>query len=111
MAGVLDITIEAGASSRLALTLRDDEITPTNITGWAFYSQVRDSRDNALLAEAEVESRVDVLGQVALVFTASDTENLETIDGVYDVLAVLPSGDRERILEGTAKVTKRVTVH
>jgi hypothetical protein len=107
---IAEYKVKAGVTNRIAMTLRDDDsVTPTNITGWTFASQIRDPRTDALLVQARVESRNDVQGQVTLVFDAADTETLETLEAVYDVIAVLPNGDRVDLLEGTANITARIT--
>lgn len=108
-AGTSDIVIEAGADSRISLTLKSEDGAPINISGWDFRCQVRNPITRSLYAEAVVATRSDLGGAVTLRFPPAETASLPSKELAYDVLAIPPGTDPVRIIEGMATIKARIT--
>lgn len=110
-AGQSDILIEAGADSRVEITLKTKTGTPIDITGWDFRCQIRNPITRALAAEAVIDNRTDAQGSVVLRFPPDQTQDLPSKEMAYDVLAIPAEAgsDPIRIIEGVAYVKSRVT--
>lgn len=118
-AGVLDLVIEQGVSFGMALTIKDANDTPVNITGYTFAGAIKESAQDS----SPVESFTFVLtdpgnGVVTVSLTDEETSGLpatgdvydEYTGYVYDIEMTDLSGNVTRILNGEISVSPEVTV-
>lgn len=112
LAGLLDITIEQGATFNLIMTYQDENGDPINLTGMTARMQLRRQASSAetLINLTTENGRITlggVAGTIALSVSATDTAAL-TGSGVYD-FELVNGPVVNRLLEGSFKVCNEVT--
>lgn len=112
LAGLLNITIEQGATFSLILNYEDENGLPINLTGMTARMQLRrqtntmiillglTTEDNSIVITPET-------GEIAIFIDAGDTATL-TGSGQYD-LELINGPVVNRLLEGTFKICNEVT--
>ena len=118
-AAKFDLKIEAGATFKLALTVRQGatQASPAmNLTGWEPRMQVRPFAGAlaVLLDCRPTNGRLQLTdaanGAVLLTIPADDTARLDAAGGVYDLLIRnTGTGEVRRLLQGVVTVDPAVT--
>lgn len=115
-AGKYNFTIEQGATWRREIQVQDESDNPVNLTGHIVRMQLRTAHAarTALITLTTVSPAhgitVDALtGTITLELTDEETAILPPRELVYDVEIENPSGEVQRILQGTATVDPEVT--
>jgi hypothetical protein len=112
-----DITIEQGATWRLALTwMQPDGVTAYDLTGCTARMQVRSAHGTDILID--LDSLVGADGQIVLggasgglsiSIAPAATERLNVRKAKYDLVLQLPTGDVDRLLEGKVTISPSIT--
>ena len=113
-AGYHHFIIEQGATFGQTLTLFDSSNTVINLTGFTGAMSLKeapDATDNViqLLTSNGRMTLGGIAGTVTLLISASDTSNLTTDDGVYDLEITSGAGVVTRLIEGTYSVRRNIT--
>jgi hypothetical protein len=112
-----DITIEQGATWRLALTwMQPDGVTAYDLTGCKARMQVRSAHGTDILIDLTDEAGADgqivlggALGDIAIRIAPVASERLNVRKAQYDLVLQLASGDVERLLQGKVAVKPSIT--
>lgn len=112
LAGLLDITIEQGATFNLEFLYQDQNGDPIDLTGMTARMQLRRqfNSPDALLNMTTENGRISLSGTsgtITLNISATDTASL-TGSGVYD-LELVNGPVVNRILEGSYSICPEVT--
>lgn len=112
LAGLLNITIEQGATYALSFIYQDENGQPINLTGMTARMQLRRqfASDVALLSLTTENGRITITpleGKITLSISATDTALL-TGSGVYD-LELVNGPTVSRLLEGSFNICNEVT--
>lgn len=112
-AGTYHIKIEQGATFSLTLTYKDSNDAAIDLTNYTARMQLRRRiNDTTTLLEATTENGRIALGgaagTVVITVLATDTANLDPVDGVYD-LEIISGTAVTRLLGGTFDVSPEVT--
>jgi hypothetical protein len=113
-AGILDFTIEQGATFRRVLTWQDPNNTPINLTGYTARMHCREhvSATASFLELTNANSRISingVAGQLTLLVDAATTAALTANSGVYDLEVESADGEVTRLLQGNLIIERNVT--
>lgn len=113
-AGILNLTIEQGATYRNTLTWKDASGSLVNLTGATAKMQIRPDYGNAtVLHQLDTNNGGITLGgtagTVALYIAAADTAGFTWTSGVYDLDVTLSNGDVVRLVQGGVGVSPEVT--
>lgn len=114
-AGKYNFEIEAGATFTRTITYKDSEDTAIDLTGADVRMQIRDSygEGDPLVSLSSPSSGITFTsntGEFVITITATQTDNLNVRQGVYDIEIEYQSGTVERVLEGRVKVSPQVTL-
>lgn len=106
--------VEQGATFRRRLTLKNDDGTLIDLSGYSARMQVRKTGESAspLISLTTENGRISIdgsAGTVTLLLTAIETETLLADAYIYDLELVSPVGDVQRLLEGRFVVSRNVT--
>lgn len=113
--GILNITINQGASWDLTLTWKTgDPSTLVNLTGYTARMQIRKKHSAYEIAATLTTQNGKIvlggaLGTIALALTATETSALIAGKYVYDLELVSSSGYVTRLVEGSVRVSPEVT--
>ena len=112
LAGLLDITIEQGATFNLVFIYQDQNGDPINLTGMTARMQLRRqfNSPDALLSLTTENGRISLggtNGTITLNVGANETANLSG-SGVYDI-ELVNGPVVKRILEGSYSICPEVT--
>ena len=113
-AGFYHFIIEAGATFKHTLTLKDSSDTVINLTGYSAEMDLRKNQDDSseIITLTVANSRVTMggaAGTIVLEFSATDTASLSVGDGVYDIKLTDSNGKVDRVLEGTYSIRGNVS--
>jgi len=113
-AAKLDLTIEQGATFRKAFTLKNsDTLIAIDLTGWTIEAKIRKRfADAAALVTftVAISNQGTNPGEFTMSLTATQTSALPYDDKwYYDVEALKPDTDKDRILQGRVTVSPEVT--
>ena len=117
-AGVLDLTIEQGVDFGMAMTIKDANDTPINITGYTFRGKIKESAQDSSPVEEFTFALTDPgNGVVTVSLTAAETAAItatgdvydEYTPYVYDIEMVDLSSKVTRLLNGEVTVSPEVT--
>ncbi len=106
--------VEQGATFRRRLTLKNDDGTAIDLSGYTARMQVRTTANAAsiVISLTTENSRIAVdgaAGTVTLILTPAETDALPADAYVYDLELVSGTGDVQRLLEGRFVVSRNVT--
>ena len=109
----LDLTFPQGATWKLALTWRDSDNDPVNLSGYTAAMQIRRRASAPVVLSAATGGAGitlgGVAGTVAVTFPATDTDDVKSGRYVYDLELTSAGGEVTRLIEGTVTVTPEVT--
>lgn len=88
-----ELIIEAGADSPFGLLWKENGVG-VDVTDWEITCPVADARTGAFLFEGTVETPATPVGTINVTFPASLTNALPNTPCVYEVFAILPSGQK-----------------
>lgn len=110
-AGTWDIYIEKGAQFRRVLTVRNDDDTLLNFTGYTARLQVRGRAvaDDLLADWSDKLTLGGSAGTITLLLTDDETGALEWSRGVHALEIESGSGETTRLLEGSVTLSPEVT--
>lgn len=110
MALVQALYIDQGADFSTGITLYSDNgITPLNLTGYTFSSQMRKSYASSTSTTFTVTVPYPLTGQVILSLTAVQTGALKAGRYLYDIEMVDAQTYRSRPVEGIIIVSPQIT--
>jgi hypothetical protein len=110
MALVQALYIDQGADFSTGITLYSDNgITPLNLTGYAFTSQMRKSYTSSSATTFVCTVPNPTTGQVILTLTANQTGALKAGRYLYDIEMVDVTTYRTRPVEGVVIVSPQIT--
>jgi hypothetical protein len=110
MALVQALYIDQGADFSTGITLYSDNgITPLNLTGYAFTSQMRKSYASSTATTFACTVPNPTTGQVILTLTANQTGALKAGRYLYDIEMVDVTTYRTRPVEGVVIVSPQIT--
>lgn len=112
LAGLLDLSIEQGATFNLIMTYQDENGDPIDLTGMTARMQLRRQALSQLplISLTTENGRITlggVTGEIILNISATDTEEL-TGSGQYD-LELVNGPTVNRLIEGSFKICDEVT--
>uniref|UniRef100_A0A6M3L3X6 Putative tail protein n=1 Tax=viral metagenome TaxID=1070528 RepID=A0A6M3L3X6_9ZZZZ len=115
-AGDLDFVMEQGGTFSRTFTYVDADSVAVVLTGYTIEMKIREIHESStvlLTATTEADARFvlsdPTAGEFTLTISATDTAALTFIQAVYDIKLTSPTGNVERLLEGSIKLTKQVT--
>lgn len=123
-AGIYNMRIEQGASFELLLTLKDSLGASIDLTGRTFEGELKKTSSDVAVAavfsfEILDQTIVPNLGKVKVKMSAATTTaivvpTLKTparheLVCIYDIKMLLPGGEVDRVLQGTATVSGAIT--
>jgi hypothetical protein len=113
-AGYHHFIIEQGATFGQTLTLKDSAGTLINLTGFTGGMSLKESPDATatVITLTSSNGRMTLggnAGTVQLLITATDTANLESDDGVFDLEIISGAGVVTRLIEGTYSIRRNIT--
>ena len=113
-AGYHHFIIEQGATFGQTLTLYDSSNTLINLTGFTGAMSLKESPDSDtnVITLTSDNGRITLggtSGTVQLLISASDTANLTTDDGVFDLEITSGAAVVTRLIEGTYSVRRNIT--
>jgi len=112
-AGTYHFTIEQGSTFTRVITYKDASGSLVNLSAHTALMHLRKKVDDSstILELSTANGRITlggVAGTVTITISASDTANLDAVEGVYDLELI--NGDViEKLLAGTFTVKKEVT--
>lgn len=110
MALVQALYIDQGADFSTGITLyADNGITPLNLTGYTFTSQMRKSYTSSTATTFVCSIPFPLTGQVILTLTATQTGALKAGRYLYDIEMVDTTTYRTRPVEGVVIVSPQIT--
>jgi hypothetical protein len=110
MALVQTLYIDQGADFQTGITLyADNGITPLNLTGYSFTSQLRKSYASSTATTFTCTIPLPTTGQVVLSLSAAQTGALKSGRYLYDIEMVDTSNFRTRPVEGVIIVSPQIT--
>ena len=81
------------------MTLKNEDQTPIVLTGMTFECKIRRSKNEPVLASADCDIIDELMGQVRIRFTASQTNSLPDVEKLEsDVVAFYANDTSKRIL-------------
>lgn len=111
-AGILDFTIEQGATFNLLLTWKIDEV-PVNLSGYTARLQARvDIEETDTILSLTTGAGITLggsAGTISLNQTATQTAVLPNGEYVYDLELIAGNGTVTRLVQGQLSVSAEVT--
>ena len=113
-AGVLNLTIEQGATFKQALLVQAPGGMPMDLAGATARMQLRPSvaSDTVLLELTTANGRLTIdaaQGRIDMLVQATETNTLPAAAAVYDLELELSTGEVLRLVRGTVQVVQGVT--
>lgn len=115
MVAKYNFTIYQGETFDKTLTWKTgDPKNPVDLTGYTARMQIRKKYGSSILLELTTEnSRISLgttAGTIQIIISASDTAAIDWSSAIYDLELISGSGIVKRLLQGTIKVSREVTV-
>lgn len=109
-APIYNLEINQGETFSIGLLFKDATNTAINLTTATILSQIRPTAEsNKILASFTITKDTGVPGRAVLSLSASQTQQLDFTDAVYDVLLTLASSTKLRAVQGKVTLSKQVT--
>lgn len=110
-AGVRDISIDRYATFRRVMTLKNEDDTAINLTGYGAAMQVRERpEDTEPLADwSDKLTLGGSAGTITLVISDEETSTLDFDQARFDIVLEQPNGEKFRLLEGSVVVNQGIT--
>lgn len=109
MATVSNLFIDQGSDFSAIVTLKNQNGTPINLTGFTVASQFRKSYQSSSFTAFTVTVHNAEQGKVKLQLPAATSSLLQAGRYLYDVEITSPIGERKRALEGIIVLTPEIT--
>jgi hypothetical protein len=110
--GAYDLVLYRGDHRVLPLAFEDDQEPPQphDLTGLTWHAQIRDTPNSADVRANFAVSVVDALnGEIEVILTAAEAENLTELAGVWDLQSTDPEGVVQTWVAGSVAVLFDVT--
>ena len=82
----LNLVVERGTRTTLAVTIKEDANTPEDITGATFAAQITNPATGEVLVEGEIDVLDAEAGEISVTFPPEATPEREEIAAIYSVL-------------------------
>ena len=109
MATVSNLFIDQGSDFSAIVTLKNQNGTPINLTGFTVASQFRKTYQSSSFTAFTVTVHNAEQGKVKLQLPAATSSLLQAGRYLYDVEITSPIGERKRALEGIIVLTPEIT--
>ena len=109
MAVKANLIMDQGATFNTTINVTDANGNTIVLSGYSGYAQMKRAYSSINVAATFVVNIFSTNGQIQLTMNAATTANLWPGRYVYDVLAIDPSNNFVRIVEGELTVTPQVT--
>lgn len=109
MATISNLYIDQGTDFSAIVSLKNQDGTPINLTGYTVASQFRKSYRSSSAVDFIATVYDATAGKVKLRLTASSTSSLTPGRFLYDVEVTSPIGEKRRALEGIIVLTPEIT--
>ena len=109
MASVSNLYVDQGTDFSAIVTLKNQDGTTLNLTGFTVASQFRKSYQSSSSTNFTVTIYNAVQGKIRMQLPAATTSALLPGRYLYDVEITSPSNERKRALEGILVLTPEIT--
>ncbi len=113
-AGVYNLLIQQGATFVKKLRWTDSAGTPKDLTGWKAKLHIRYNTEDVdppiiNLTTENGGLTLNSYGTVIIKISETVTKGITWDDAVYDLFVIQPSGQTDKLLQGTVQVALAVT--
>ena len=113
-AATYDLNIEQGVHFTDTLILKDDQNAVIDLTGYTAAMQIRPYKSSSVVLVDGTSSNgvlviTPALGKIEIVLTEEQTSGLIYTESVYDLYLYDNTNKPTRLIEGTVRVSLRVT--
>lgn len=109
MATVANLFIDQGTDFSANVSLRNQDGTPINLSGYTVASQFRKSYQSSTAVNFTVTIVSPSEGKIELSLNDTATSGIRAGRYLYDVEITSPAGVRKRALEGIVVITPEIT--
>ena len=109
MATVSNLYVDQGTDFSAIVTLKNQDGTTLNLTGFTIASQFRKSYQSSSATSFNVTIYNAAAGQIRIQLAAATSSALLPGRYLYDVELTSPSNERKRALEGIVVLTPEIT--
>jgi len=109
MATVSNLFIDQGSDFTVVVTLKSQEGTVLNLTGYTLQSQFRKSYQSSAYTSFTTSIENAILGKIRLSLPASASSSIKAGRYLYDVEVTSPTGAKKRALEGIVVISPEIT--
>lgn len=109
MATISNLYIDQGSDFSAIVTLKNQDGTPINLTGFTLKSQLRKSYQSSSAVDFNVSIYNASEGKIKMQLPASSSSGLIAGRYLYDVEITSPTNERKRALEGIVVLTPEIT--
>lgn len=109
MATVSNLYIDQGTDFSAIVTLKNQDGTAINLTGFTLASQFRKSYQSSSSTNFTVTLYNAAIGKIRMQLPAATSSALTPGRYLYDVEITSPTGERKRALEGIVVLTPEIT--
>ncbi len=110
MSSYVELQMEQGATFTYALSIKDNNGSPVDLTSLTVSSQMRKSYYSANSVALTCTSATPNTGNVTITLSSANTANVDVVKYVFDVRLVdTAAGTQQRIVDGIIQVTPSVT--
>lgn len=109
MATVSNLYIDQGSDFSAIVTLKNQDGSVINLTGYALAAQFRKSYQSSSATNFIVSAYDATAGKIRLQLSASSSSAVAAGRYLYDVEITSPTGERKRALEGIVVITPEIT--
>jgi hypothetical protein len=109
MATVSNLFIDQGSDFSVIVTLKNQDGTPINLTGYTLASQFRKSYQSSAYTPFATSIENAALGKIKLALLGATSSGVKAGRYLYDVETTSGSGIRKRALEGIVVLSPEIT--
>lgn len=106
----INLTIEQGADYDVDFTIRNDDGTPLNLTGYTAESVVKKHSSSVSSYPFNVTFINRAAGEIAISMASTTTSTLSEGRYLYDVVLTSPNNFKSRVIQGSVLVIPGVTL-